>query len=53
MPPKSPRHPNQLAKSIIDIATAQQPSPVDKRDPAAVEFARKGGLKGGRLAPPR
>jgi hypothetical protein len=47
MTPKRPRDPNQLAKSIIDIATGQQPSPVDKRDPAAVELARKGGLKGG------
>jgi hypothetical protein len=34
-PPKSPRDPNQLAKSIIDIATGQKPSPVDNRDPAA------------------
>jgi hypothetical protein len=29
MTPKRPRDPNQLAKSIIDIATGQQPSPVD------------------------
>ena len=28
--------PNQLAKSIIDSVTGQQPSPVDTRDPAAV-----------------
>ena len=27
--------PNQLAKSIIDQVTGQQPSPVDARDPAA------------------
>jgi hypothetical protein len=42
-PPKRPRDPNQLAKSIIDIATGQQPSPVDERDPAAVAMGKKGG----------
>jgi len=42
--PKRPRDPNQLAKSIIDIATGQQPSPVpDNRDPAAVAMGKKGG----------
>ena len=45
--PKDPTDPNQLAKSIIDMATGQQPSPVDTRDLAAVELARKGSLKGG------
>jgi hypothetical protein len=48
MTPKRPRDPNQLAKSIIDIATGQQPSPVDDRDPAASELGRLGGLKGGK-----
>ncbi|MEY2536596.1 MAG: hypothetical protein QOG67_336 [Verrucomicrobiota bacterium] len=43
MTPKRPRDPNQLAKSIIDIATGQQPSPVDTRDPAAVAMGKKGG----------
>jgi hypothetical protein len=44
MTPKRPRDPNQLAKSIIDIATGQQPSPVpDNRDPAAVALGKKGG----------
>jgi hypothetical protein len=33
--PGGPGDPNQLAKSMIDIATGQQPSPVDSR-PAAV-----------------
>ena len=33
--PKGPSDPNQLAKSMIDVATGQQPSPVDNR-PAAV-----------------
>jgi hypothetical protein len=42
--PKRPRDPNQLAKSIIDIATGQQPSPApDNRDPAAVAMGKKGG----------
>jgi hypothetical protein len=41
--PKRPRDPNQLAKSIIDIATGQQPSPVDTRNPAAVAMGKKGG----------
>jgi hypothetical protein len=45
--PKPPTDPNQLAKSIIDMATGQQPSPVDTRDPAAVELERNGGLEGG------
>jgi hypothetical protein len=46
--PKRPRDPNQLAKSIIDMVTGQQPSPVpDNKDPAAVALGRKGGLKGG------
>jgi hypothetical protein len=46
--PQAPRDPNQLAKSIIDIATGQQPSPVpDDKDPAAVSLGRRGGLKGG------
>jgi hypothetical protein len=48
-PPKRPRDPNQLAKSIIDIATGEKPDrdPDDGKDPAAVALGRKGGLKGG------
>ena len=49
MTPKRPRDPNQLAKSIIDIATGEKPE-VDHdagKDPAAVSLGRKGGLKGG------
>ena len=45
-----PRDPNQLAKSIIDAVTGQQQSPVDNRDPTAVELGRKSGLKGGAVA---
>jgi hypothetical protein len=46
--PKRPRDPNQLAKSIIDIATGERPlAPPDGKDPAAVQRGRLGGLKGG------
>jgi len=51
MPPRArrPRDPIRLAKLIGDIATGQVADRVeDKRDPAAVELGRKGGLKGGR-----
>jgi hypothetical protein len=46
--PKRPRDPNQLAKSIIDIATGQKsdrdPTPEEQgKDPAAVELGKKGG----------
>jgi hypothetical protein len=37
MTPKRPRDPNQLAKSIIDIATGQQPSPVDRTEGPSTE----------------
>ena len=36
MTPKRPRDPNQLAKSIIDIATGQKPD----RDPTNIAFDR-------------
>ncbi len=46
--PKRPRDPNQLAKSIIDIATGQkpdrEPTPEEQgKDPAAVALGKKGG----------
>lgn len=52
MTPKRPRDPNQLAKSIIDIATGEKPhrdpTPEEQgKDPAAVALGRRGGLKGG------
>lgn len=52
MTPKRPRDPNQLAKSIIDIATGQKPdrdpTPEEEgKNPAAVAMGRRGGLKGG------
>jgi hypothetical protein len=36
-------HPNQLAKSIIDRVTGQQPSPVDTKDPVAATLGREDG----------
>jgi hypothetical protein len=43
--PKRPRDPNQLAKSIIDIATGEKPDrdPTQGKDPAAVAMGKKGG----------
>jgi hypothetical protein len=48
MTPKRPRDPNQLAKSIIDIATGQKPdrdpTPEEQgKDPAAVALGKRGG----------
>jgi len=46
---KRPRDPVSLAKLIGDIATGQRRDEVeDKRDPAAVELGRRGGLVGGK-----
>jgi len=51
--PKRPKDVNQLAKSVVDAATAGQKDDVSKqappaKDPAAVSLGRRGGLKGGR-----
>lgn len=48
--PKRPRDANQLAKSIVDIATgeAENTQEASGKDPAAVALGRKGGLKGGK-----
>ncbi len=46
---RRPRDVNQLAKSIVDEATGQTlPEPDTKKNLAAVELGRLGGLKGGR-----
>lgn len=45
--PKRPRDPNQLAKSVIDIATGQAAEP-EPKNKAAVELGRRGGKIGGR-----
>ena len=41
---------NELAKQLVDEATAAapKPEPDDGKDPAAVALGRKGGLKGGK-----
>jgi hypothetical protein len=45
--PKRPRDPNQLAKSIIDIATGQKPdrdpTPEEQGKDPAVAMGKKGG----------
>jgi len=48
--PKRPRDTNVLAKRIVDEATGEMPSPAEdqrKKNPAAVELGRLGGMKGG------
>jgi hypothetical protein len=51
MTAKRPRDPNQLAKAIVDIATGEK---LDSQPPSesdytpAQQFARAGGLKGGK-----
>ena len=53
MPKRSsrPRDTNQLAKSIVDLATGStpvEPQADDGKNPAAVALGRLGGLKGGK-----
>jgi hypothetical protein len=47
---KRPRDTNQLAKSIVDIATGEKKEEPtqDTKNPHAVELGRLGGLKGGK-----
>jgi hypothetical protein len=47
--PTRPRDTNQLAKSIVDIATggSKPDAPSDELKAAAAALGRKGGLKGG------
>jgi len=50
---KRPRDANQLAKSIVDIATGEtedrELTPEEQgKDPAAVSLGRRGGKKGGK-----
>jgi hypothetical protein len=51
-PKRLPRDVNQLAKSIVDLATSEAaPEPEtanDGKNPAAVALGRLGGLKGGK-----
>ena len=48
--PKRPRDTNQLAKSIVDIATGEKSDTLvdDGKNPAAVALGRLGGQKGGK-----
>ena len=48
--PKRPRDPNQLAKSIVDLATgeANKVPTISVFNVHAVELGRLGGLKGGK-----
>jgi len=49
--PTHPRDMNQLAKSIVDIATGEKdttPAEDSGKNPAAVALGRLGGLKGGK-----
>jgi hypothetical protein len=48
--PKRPHDLNQWAKHMVDIATgqAQDKSPDEAKNPAAVALGKLGGLKGGK-----
>jgi hypothetical protein len=46
--PKRPRDPNQLAKLIVDLATGEAMEERPEAPTPAQEFARSGGLKGGK-----
>lgn len=47
---KRPKDTNQLAKSIVDLATGEkiEEEPKDNKNPHAVALGRLGGLKGGK-----
>lgn len=47
-PPKRPRDVNQLAKTIVEIATGERADERPEPMTPAQEFARSGGLKGGK-----
>jgi hypothetical protein len=44
---KRPRDPNQLAKSIVNIATGEAPDEISGKKKTASIKGRRGGLKGG------
>ena len=48
--PKRPRDTNQLAKTILDLATGEKKEevPVETKNPHAVALGRMGGLVGGK-----
>jgi hypothetical protein len=46
--PKRPRDPNQLGKLIVDLSVGEAREAEPVPDSPAAQFARQGGLKGGR-----
>jgi hypothetical protein len=46
--PKRPTDANQLGKLIVDLSTGGTVEPKMSEESAAVEFARSGGLRGGK-----
>jgi len=46
--PKRPRDPNQLGKLIVDLSVGEMKETLPTPDSPATEFARSGGLKGGK-----
>jgi hypothetical protein len=46
--PKRPRDPNQLGKLIVELSVGEAAEVTPPPDTPATEFARKGGLKGGK-----
>jgi hypothetical protein len=46
--PKRPRDPNQLGKLIVELSVGEASEPVVSPLSSASEFARSGGLKGGK-----
>jgi hypothetical protein len=46
--PSLPKDPSQRAKALLDVATGDQEKPEKPQFSVAQEFARSGGLKGGK-----
>jgi len=46
--PKRPRDPNQLGKLIVDLSVGEASEAEPIPDSPAAQFARQGGLKGGK-----
>jgi hypothetical protein len=46
--PKRPRDANQLGKLIVHLSVGEATDPPDSIESYAAQFARKGGLKGGK-----
>jgi hypothetical protein len=46
--PNRPRDPSQLGKLIVDLSVGEATEAAPPHDTPAMEFARSGGLKGGK-----